>query len=130
MRAAQRKKATWGDLLIALSVLIFAAVLMAAMLSRPARALTAQVLLDGEVIYSCRLDELEDPIYYSVAQAAYPITLEFSLTGVRVAKTACPGEDCRHMGTIATSARQIICLPNHLVVTLQGDDLSYDAMTG
>lgn len=129
MQAAQRKRAAWGDLLVGAVILIFAAVLAFFLLSRSQRALTAQVVLDGELVLSCRLDELEDPMQYQV-EGEYPLTLELSRGGVRVLETTCPGEDCRHMGTVSTVGRQIICLPNRLVVTLQGETASYDAMTG
>ena len=130
MRAAQKRNATRGDLLTALIILFFAAVVLFSLLSGTSRAATAQVLLDGEVIFSCCLDELEEPFYYSVPQATYPLTLEFSKVGVKVTETNCPGEDCRHTGTIATSTRQIICLPNRLIVSLGGDDSYYDAIVG
>lgn len=130
MKAAQRKRATWGDLLVGIAILIIAAVLLLLLISRSPQVTTAQVLLDQEVVYTCRLDELEEPIYYSVPQAVYPLTLEFSRSGVKVLETDCPGEDCRHMGTVSTPSRQIICLPNRLVVVLKGSNSSYDAITG
>lgn len=130
MKTALRKRATWGDLIVGAAIAVLAAALTVLLISRPPQITTVQVILDQEVVYSCRLNELEEPVYYTLPQAAYPLTLEFSRSGVRVAETACPGEDCRHMGTVSTTARQIICLPNRLVVVLKGSDSSYDAITG
>ena len=84
---------------------------------------------DGELLLSCRLDDLDEPVQFPV-EGPYPLTLELSREGVRVAETACPGEDCLHTGTISRAGSQIICLPNRLVVTLEGEDSPYDAMTG
>lgn len=129
MRAAQRKRAAWGDLLVALVILILAAALAVPLFPRAEQALTVQVVLDGELILSRRLDDLDEPVRFPV-EGAYPLTLELSREGVRVLETACPGEDCLRTGMIARAGRQIICLPNRLVVTLEGGPSSYDAMTG
>lgn len=129
MRAAQRKRACWGDLLVAAAILLAAGALALALLPPSGQALTARVVLDGELLLSCRLDELDGPMVFPV-EGEYPLTLELSRDGVRVTQTACPGQDCLHTGTISAPGRQIICLPNRLVVTLEGEDLSYDAVTG
>lgn len=129
MRAAQRKKMVRGDLLMGVVILFAAAALAFLLLPRSGQALTVQVVLDGKTVLSCRLDELSEPVQYTV-DGPYPLTLELSASGVSVTETACPGEDCRHMGTISQAGRQIVCLPNRLVVTLEGANPSYDAMTG
>ena len=129
MRAAQRKRAALGDLLVALVILAIAGALTLALLPQSGQVLTAQVVLDGELILSCRLDDLDEPMYFPV-EGTYPLTLELSREGVRVVETTCPGQDCLHMGTISAAGRQIICLPNRLVVTLLGESASYDAIAG
>lgn len=129
MRSAQRKRAAWGDLLVALVILILAAALAVPLFPRSEQALTVRVELDGELILSCGLDDLNEPMRFPV-EGPYPLTLELSREGVRVLETACPGEDCLHTGMIAQAGRQIICLPNRLIVTLEGGSSSYDAMTG
>lgn len=130
MRPAQKKGAAWGDLLVVLAVLALAVVVWIAALSpKSEQGLTVQVVLDGEVILSRSLDTLKEPITFPV-EGVWPLTLELSKGGVRVAETACPGADCLHTGTISRAGRQIICLPNRLVVTLEGDAPSYDAIIG
>ena len=129
MRSAQRKRASWGDLLVALVILALAVALAIFLFPRSEQALTVRVVQDGELILSCRLDDLDEPVQLSV-EGLYPLTLELSREGVRVLETACPGEDCLHTGMISHSGRQIICLPNRLVVTLQGESSAYDAIAG
>lgn len=129
MRPAQRKRAAKGDLLVALVILALAAVLAVFLLPRQGQSLTVQVERDGETLLTCRLDELEEPMLYTV-DGPYPLTLELSREGVRVAETACPGQDCLHTGTISSAGHQIICLPNRLIVTLTGGGAEYDAITG
>lgn len=129
MRAAKRKRAAWGDLLVALIILALAAALAVFLFPRSEQALTVRIVRDGELLLSCRLDDLDEPVLVPV-EGPYPLTLELSREGVWVAETACPGEDCLHTGTISRAGSQIICLPNRLVVTLEGEDSPYDAMTG
>ena len=129
MRAAQRKRAAWGDLLVALVILALAAALAVFLFPRSEQALTVRVVQDGELFFSCCLSDLGEPLQLSV-EGPYPLTLELSREGVRVLETACPGEDCLHTGMISQVGRQIICLPNRLVVTLQGESSSYDAIAG
>lgn len=129
MQAQQRKRAAWGDMVVGLIILIAAAILAALLFSRSEQAMTAQVVLDGEVILSCRLDVLEETQLIPV-EGEYSLVLEMSSAGVRVVKTQCPGEDCMHMGMISQAGEQIVCLPNRMVVSLHGNDAGYDAVTG
>lgn len=129
MRAAQKTRATKGDLVVAAAIVILALLLGVCLLGRPSHTPTVQVVQDGTVLLTCRLDELEEPMQFSV-EGVYPLTLELSQSGVRVLETTCPGEDCKHMGTISTTQRQIVCLPNRLVVSLKDTHSDYDAITG
>lgn len=129
MNAAKKRKPVWGDTLVALAILAAAGMLLFALLPRSAGQLTALVTVDGEAVWSCPLKDLKEPVSYTV-DGAYPLTLEVSKDGVRVVETSCPGEDCHHMGWITKAGQQIVCLPNRTVVALQGDDPSYDAVTG
>ena len=129
MQAKQRKHATWGDLIVGLIIFLVAAMLAVFLFPRPEQALIARVMVDGEIILSCRLDELEEPMQLPI-EGEYCLTLELSADGVRVLETQCPGEDCLHMGLISHAGEQIVCLPNRVVVSLQGESAAYDAVTG
>lgn len=129
MQAKQRKRAAWGDVVVGLSILIAAAILVVLLFSRSEQAVTAQVVLDGEVILSCRLDDLEGTQQIPL-EGEYLLVLEMSSDGVWVEKTQCPGEDCMHMGLISQVGEQIVCLPNRMVVSLKGEGIDYDAVTG
>ena len=41
-------------------------------------------------------------------------------SGVRVADSDCPTQDCVHTGTIARAGQSIVCLPAQVVVHLEG----------
>lgn len=129
MKREIRTRMSRGDLLAVAAILALAVVSAVCLFPRNQQGLTAQVMQNGEVLLTRSLESLTEPIVYSV-EAAYPLTLELSGQGVRVLETACPGQDCRHVGLITEAGQQIVCLPNRLVVTLQGEPDSYDAITG
>lgn len=129
MRAIQRTRAAWGDLVVGLVVLAAAVILAAFPFLRSGQAITVQVTVDGEEIYAEELERLNEPLLLAV-EGSYPLVLELSRDGVRVTETQCPGEDCLHMGVITRAGEQIVCLPNRMVVLLQGEEAAYDAITG
>lgn len=129
MKAAQKRHMTWGDALVALAILAMAALILIILPNQGGTTLTAVVTVNGETVLTCPLDEQMDLITYTI-NGDYPVTLELSGNSVQVTETTCPGEDCRHMGTISAAGQQIVCLPNRMIVTLQGSDPSYDAVTG
>ena len=94
-------------------------------------ALTASVVLDGETVAEYDLSALDGPVTLTPEGTAYPLTIELTPEGVRIAESACPGQDCVHTGWISRAGGQIICLPNRLVISLAGDaDPGFDAVTG
>ncbi len=129
MVAWQHKRMRKGDLIVAAAVLLLAGILTLFLLPRQEQVLSVQVLQDGKALFSCPLEDLHESTLYTV-EGEYPLVLEMSKDGVRVAETACPGQDCLHTGTVSHSGGRIICLPNRLIVTLQGADPGYDAVTG
>ncbi len=45
--------------------------------------------------------------------------------------TSCPDHLCEKMGKISRSGQSLICLPNHVVVEIAGDEgAEYDAVVG
>lgn len=129
MRAIQKRKPVWGDGVAALLILAAAVLLLAILPSRGGDELTAVVTVDGEQVWTCPLEGINQPVAYTVA-GEFPLTLEVSSTGVWVVEASCRGEDCRHTGTISSAGQQIVCLPNRTVVTLQGDNPSFDVVIG
>lgn len=129
MQAVQKRKPTRGDMLVALVIITVALLGVVLLPGRDGKNLTACVTVNGELVWSCPLDSLSEPISYT-AEGEYPLTLEVSKDGVRVVESSCSGEDCRHTGLITKMGLQIVCLPNRTVVTLKGNDPHYDAVTG
>ena len=129
MNAARKERPVLGDILVAVIILAAAGALLLTHLPPGTGERTARVTVNGETVWTCSLEDRTKPIVYTV-EGEYPLTLELSGDGIRVVETACPGEDCRHMGLIFRAGQQIVCLPNRTVITLDGADSSFDAVTG
>lgn len=117
---ADRLRPKWADLLVLAVLLAAAGALALALRPQEGGRKTAVVTLDGVQVASQDLTGLSAPILLEVAQAPYPITIEFDAGRVRVAHTECPGGDCEHTGWVSRTGGQIICLPNRLAVTITG----------
>lgn len=118
---ADRLRPTPGDLV--LIALVAAAAVALLFVLRPrggSEGLTAVVSLDGTVVAEYALADYDQPTLVNVEGAPYPIVLELSHDGVRVAESHCPGQDCLRTGTIHAAGQQIICLPNKLILSLKG----------
>lgn len=81
--------------------------------------LTATILHRGQVVQTVRLDRLTEELTVPV-EGIYHLTVTLDKTGVRVAESDCPGQDCVHTGTITRAEQSIVCLPEQVVVQLTG----------
>lgn len=111
------------------------------------QALTAVVSVDGaEVDRFSPEDLLEHPRTYT--GSGYTLTVVFGIdyegparnamppsgeSGLRVAASDCPTQDCVHTGIIARSGQSIVCLPARIIIRLEGgtaEDGGVDAVLG
>ena len=128
--AADRRRPTLGDGLLAL--LVAAAAVALLLFLRPAESnfLTVSVVLEGETIAQYDLSALTGPVTVTVDQADYPLTIQLEPGRVHISESSCPSQDCVHTGWISRAEEQIICLPNRLVISLTGGQQEFDAVTG
>lgn len=128
---ADRLKPKWGDLIVVLLVLIAAAAVLLSLRPESGGRLTAVVRLDGVEVARRDLSGLEGSVFLEVEGAAYPITVEFAPGKVRIYETACPSRDCYATGWVDRAGGQIVCLPNRMVIALEGEKTSdIDAVAG
>ena len=60
----------------------------------------------------------------------YHLTVHVDGTGVYVADSDCPGQDCVHTGAISRAGQSIVCLPAQVVISLVGAASDVDAVLG
>ena len=56
----------------------------------------------------------------TVTHNGYTLRITADGSGVRVADSDCPTQDCVHTGTITRAGQSIVCLPAQMVVHLEG----------
>ena len=128
---ADRLKPKWADLVVVALLVAAAAALLLVMRPETGGRLTAVVTLDGTEIARQELEGLDAPVLLEIEGAKHPITVEFSSGKVRIYETECPGGDCKATGWVERAGGQIVCLPNRVVISVEGDGPSdIDAVTG
>lgn len=112
------QKPNRADVAAAAVILLLAAGLVVGLVLavRGADALQAVVYLDGEAVF--RGDLAEDGEY--TVQGRYHNRVCIRDGAVWIEEADCPGEDCVHQGRISRAGQSIVCLPNHLVVAVEG----------
>lgn len=118
------------DALVVLAVLLLAAA--AAWLSyggRSGDALTATVKHRSQVVAQVPLSSLTEEKTVTI-DGTYHLTVTLDKTGAAVTESDCPGQDCVHTGRITRAGQSIVCLPEQVVVTLEGKTSSADVVLG
>ena len=129
--AADRRRPTLGDALVALAVLACALLLFFQLRPSTGNFLTATVVLDNEVIAQYDLSALSQAETLEVNSCPYPLCIRIEPGRIRVEESSCPGSDCVHTGWADASGEQIIGLPNRLVISVSGSaGNEIDAVTG
>ena len=105
----------FGDVaVIAAFALLCAALFMLPFQHRDA-SLSAQVVLDGDVVETIALSSLSEEQTMDVGGC----TIVFSPNGVRFTDADCPDRLCVKTGVIRFAGESIACVPNRVVVSLQ-----------
>ena len=129
--AADRRRPTLWDGVVALVVVALAALLV--FLLRPAGGsnLTAVITLDGVQVAQYQLNQLDQPITLTVDEGTYPLTIRAEQGRICIEHSDCPSQDCVRTGWISKPGQQIICLPNRLIISLSSSEPEpFDAVTG
>lgn len=118
------------DALVALAVLLLGvAAAWLAYGGENSGALTATVKHRGQVVARVELSSLTEEKTVSI-DGAYHLTVTLDRTGAAVTDSDCPGQDCLHTGRITRSGQSIVCLPEQVIVTLEGKAPSPDVVLG
>ena len=118
----------WDLLPLAAVLLLAGGLAMSLYAPAPEDALTAVVRHGGEEVARFALAEAPQSLEID---GQYHLTLCFDEEGVWVARSDCPTQDCLHTGKITCSGSSIVCLPEQLVVVLEGETADgVDAVLG
>ena len=79
--------------------------------------LTVVISTGGEETERVKLNSFTET---TVTHNRYTLRITADGSGVRVADSDCPTQDCVHTGTITRAGQSIVCLPAQVVVHLEG----------
>lgn len=79
--------------------------------------LTVVISAGGEETERVKLNNFTET---TVTHNRYTLRITADGSGVRVADSDCPTQDCVHTGTITRAGQSIVCLPAQVVVHLEG----------
>ncbi len=87
----------------------------------------AQVLQDGVPLHTLPLDEERELTIAAPNGGSNTVTVRDGR--IRVAHATCPDQICVRQGWVNSPGTPIVCLPNGLVIQVQGGDPALDAQT-
>lgn len=110
------QRMTWLDRLLVVLLLVTAGATQVWLGSRPvgARVVVEQ---DGKVVFQAPLDA---PRQVSINGPLGATTLSIEQGAVCILDSPCPRKICMGMGAIQRTGQVIACVPNHLLVRIEG----------
>ena len=112
------KTRTWIIVILFLLAGSAAASLFAA--GKTAEGTTANVYLDGNCIRSIDLSAVKEGYSFEVEGPCGTNRIAVEHGRICVESADCPDQICVHQGWISNSAAPIVCLPNKLVIRVEG----------
>lgn len=118
---ASDKKTRIRDIILIASLTLIGLVLLLVVNSKAEGGSFAVVQVDSVTV--ARYPLSEDGVFVLNGGAN---TIEIKEGKVRMLEAQCPNLQCVHQGWISKSYQSIVCLPNKLIVTIEGDDRVVD----
>ena len=116
-----------GDwLAIGIVALIAAAVMLCFVPGRNDPAAYAQIYLDGQPVNTVPLDE--NTTFVISDQYSNEITVRDGT--IAFTESDCPGRDCVHSGSIGSTGRSLVCLPNRVEIRVISAEADVDFVVG
>ena len=129
--ASPKLRPTGWDAIVALAVLLLAigtAVVFYGGLGSSGHV-PATVTHKGEVVDKVILSALNEEKTVTI-DGTYHLTIALTEAGVQVTESDCPTQDCVRTGTISRPGQSIVCLPEQVVVRLDGEGDGPDIILG
>lgn len=113
------KTRTWVILFSLLAALSLAAWLFLNRGGQPGG--TATVTFQGKVLKTIDLSKMENEEFTVTGETGLYNIIEVQNGRIRVREANCPDRICVHRGWGSSTAEPIVCLPNGLVITIDGE---------
>lgn len=90
----------------------------------------ARIYQDGVLIREIDLDSLSAPLTFTVEFQGRINTITAQPGRIRVESADCPDQVCVDQGWISDGTVPVVCLPNRLVIQIEGGGDGLDSATG
>ena len=119
-----------SDRITAVVVLIAAVLVMVSwIVIHRTPGVRAVVRVDGKVVATVDLRLLEPQTLHVQGMLGPMVILVDGKGSIRVEESTCPDQVCVHTVAAHSPGDQIICVPNHMVITVEGRGAGIDALT-
>lgn len=81
----------------------------------------AKVSSDGELLFTVDLDAVVTPYDYVATSEYGENTIHIEHGAISVTQADCPDQICVHQGDIKGPGIPIVCMPNRLVIEIEGE---------
>lgn len=125
-------KSTKFWVILTAALLAASAVGAFALSRRTAEGTVARIYQDGALVRSIDLAHLTGTETVTITGPAGESVITAEPGRICVSHADCPDQICVHQGWISTEAVPIVCLPNKLVIRLEGPgaETEFDGVTG
>ena len=92
---------------------------------------TAVIYQNGEIIREINLDEIDEPIEFTIESGDSQTNDVRAEKGrIRIISASCPDKICVHQGWIENGVIPIVCLPNKVTIEIRGGNNADNAVDG
>ena len=91
--------------------------------------ITVTITHRGETVEKVMLEALNEEKTVTI-DGTYQLTVVLTRDGVWVSESNCPTQDCLHTGTVSRAGQSIVCLPEQVVIRLDGKSDGPDIILG
>ena len=124
----KRLKPAGGDIAVVSTVIILAIVIaIFIMTGSGSRTRTLRIWQDGELIEEVRLTDADSERVVEI-DGKYHNKIMIGGGEAGFIDSDCPNHDCVNKGMISKVGQSAVCLPNHVVLEVVGDNAGVDAV--
>ncbi len=87
----------------------------------------ALIYKDGELIKTVSLENVSEPYEFEIRDGESFNVIRVEEGRIRVVSASCPDKVCVNSGYISDGVMPIVCLPNKLVIEIEGAENAADA---
>lgn len=110
---------TWVWIVIIVLIVAICAALCAVFFTHKDAGHIANVYVDGELVYSVDLNEVDAPFTKEIVTEYGKNVLKIERGRIQVSDADCDNKECVRTGYISDSSAPIVCLPHRLVIKIE-----------